>query len=268
MIGEFIASPGDEVRQFVSVLAYYLPRTMTFMVFFPILSKGTASQFVKLSVGSCLVLYPAFASTHWYVGGPNPPVFTLITFLSEVSLGALLGLTISMPYFAFKSVGALVDVYRGATFSAQVTGSDTSQEELPVEQLFAFLYSALIMAGPGLHAVTVHLLDSYLILPPGTLESASLQAWLTSMLRITADHVEFAVLLSGPILLAVLVVEFAMEIISAFTQQLQVYSLQYALRSVFGVAALLVLMHYAEDEILAMFRQYSESLYKLLGAIS
>ena len=59
----------------------------------------------------------------------------------------------------------------------------------------------------------------------------------------------------------------SLEIISAFTQQLQVYSLQYGLRSLFGVAGLLAVMYFAEDEMLNMFRDYSESLNKLLGVI-
>lgn len=263
---ELFAGTGGDFRQFMAVLSYYLPRTISFMLFFPILSKGASSNFIKMSVGSVLVLYPAYASTSLYLTAFNAPTFTLVTFVSEVVLGALLGLTIAFPYYAFKAFGALIDVYRGATFAAQATGSD-SGEELPIEQLFGYLFAALIFAGPGLHAVTVHLLNSYLLLAPGTLTLASMDSWLAIMLRMAADHIAFAVLLSGPVLIAVLAVEFVMEIISAFTQQLQVYNLQFGIRSVFGIAALLSLMFFAEEEILRMFKDYSETLNRLLGAI-
>ena len=54
---------------------------------------------------------------------------------------------------------------------------------IPIEQLFGLLFAALIFAGPGLHAVSVHLLNSYLVMPPGTLTLLSLDSWLTTMLR-------------------------------------------------------------------------------------
>lgn len=124
---EPLTDTGEQLRQFLAVLSYYLPRTVSFMVFFPLLSKGLSSSLIKMSVGSVLVLYPAFASTTLYFSSMNPPAFTLITFLSEVVLGALLGLTIAFPYYAFKAFGALVDVYRGATFAAQATGTCPSR---------------------------------------------------------------------------------------------------------------------------------------------
>lgn len=258
---------GDAFRQFLAVLSYYLPRTVSFLVFFPILSKGVATPMISMCVGTVLILYPAFASTSIYFVEVGAPAFTLITFLSEVALGGILGLTIAFPYHAFKYFGALIDVFRGATFAAQTTGSD-SGEELPIEQLFGLLFAALILAGPGLHAITAHLLNSYLIMPPGTLNLLDLNEWLRTILRMAADHITFAVLLSGPILIAILAIELVVEIISAFTQQLQVYSLEFGLRSFFGIAAALGLMYFAEEEILSMFKTYSDSLNQLLGVVN
>lgn len=257
---------GDNVRQVLAVVAYHLPRATAFMLFFPLFSKGFASQFLKMSVGTVLVLYPAYASVNAYGAAEVQPAFTLITFTSEVFLGTLLGLTIAFPYYAMKGLGGLVDVYRGATFSAQTTGSD-SGEELPLEQLFGFLFAALVFAGPGLHAVTQHLLDSYLLLPPGTLRLDNLSPWALTTLRMCADEIAFSVLLSGPVLVAVLAVEVIIEIVSSFSQQLQVYSIQYGLKSIFGIAALLTMMHFAEDEILRSFAFYSESINRLLGVL-
>lgn len=257
---------GNETRQVLAVVSYHLPRTVAFMIFFPLFSKGFASQFLKLAVGTSLVLYPAYASTSLYFLSIHPPVMSLLTFLSEVFLGALLGLTIAFPYFAFKGIGALVDVYRGATFSAQTTGSD-SGEELPLEQLFGYVFAALIFAGPGLHAITVQLLNSYLTMPPGTLALESLNNWSLSVMRMCADQIAYSVLLTAPVMIAVIVIEIIIEIISAFSQQLQVYSIQYGLKSLFGIAALLVFMNFSEDEIFRLFKIYSESLNTLLGAL-
>jgi type III secretion protein T len=261
MIG-VLSDTGDGLRDFTAVVSYHLPRVMAFMWFFPVFTKGYSSQFLKSAVGSSLILYPALAAMETYGVYTSPPVLSVLTFVSEV----LLGLTISIPYFAYKGFGALVDVYRGATFSAQVTGND-SGEELPLETLFGLVFATLLFSGPGLHAITTHLLKSFLIFPPGTLELTSFSTWIAKLMRMVADSIAFSVLLAGPVLIAILVVEMAVEIISAFAQQLQVYSLQFGLRSIFGVAALLALMHYSEDEIFQMFRMYSESLFLLLEGV-
>lgn len=263
---EPFSSVGENARQMLAVISYYLPRASAFMLFFPLFSKGFASNFLKMSIGTVIVLYPAYASTNLYWIDQHAPVFTLIGFIGEVFLGTLLGLTIAFPYYAMRGLGSLVDVYRGATFSAQTTGSD-SGEELPMEQLFGYLYAALILAGPGLHALTRHLLDSYLLLPPGTLKIISLTDWVISVMRMCADEITYSVLLSGPILIAVLAVEIIIEIVSSFSQQLQVYSIQYGLKSLFGIAALLTMMHFSQQEVFRYFEIYSDSLTKLLGAV-
>ena len=262
---EIFGDSGSAIRHFLAVMSFFLPRTISFMLFFPLLSKGYASNLIKMSVASVLVLYPALAATTAYRPDEVVPTFTVITFVSEAVLGSFLGLSIAFPYYAFKGFGALVDVYRGATFSGQVTGNDTG-EELPVETLFGYMFAALILAGPGLHAVTVHLLQSFLLMPPGTVELQTINLWLSQLLRLTADFITFAVLLSGPVLVAVLAVELAVQIISAFAQQLQVYSIEYSLKSLFGIIALLGLLHFAEDDIFSLFRQYSENLSRLLEA--
>ncbi len=260
---DLMGDTGDGLRDFIAVISYHLPRVAAFMWFFPIFAKGYTSPFIKSAVGASLIMYPALAATEHFTVSTAVPVFNVLTFVSEVLLGVLLGMTISLPYYAFKGFGAMVDVYRGATFSAQVTGNDAG-EELPLETLFGLLFAALMFAGPGLHAVTVHLLKSYLLMPPGTLSVTGFDAWITTLMRLMVDSIAFAVLLSGPVLIAILVVELAVEIVSAFAQQLQVYSLEYGLRSVFGIAALLALMHFAEEEIFYLFREYSESLFLLL----
>ncbi|WP_370263590.1 EscT/YscT/HrcT family type III secretion system export apparatus protein [Limnobacter sp.] len=263
MIDE-LQSADDALRQYIAVLMYFLPRSFAFMWFFPVFNKGATSTLIKSAVATSLVLYPAFSVGFQMDAEIVAPSLTVTTFLSEVMLGAMLGMTIFMPYAAFKAFGAFIEVFRGATFAAQATGND-SGEELPLETLFGYLFVALIFAGPGLHAIAVHLLNSYMLMPPGTIVTASLTDWGLTLLRMVADHVSFGMLLAGPILVAVLVVELCVEIVSAFAQQLQVYSLQFGLRSVFGIAALLVMLHYTEDEIFRLFAQYSDNLSTLLG---
>lgn len=261
---ELLASNTDSVRGFLAILAYYMPRTLIFVVFMPLLSKGAATGLVKSAIAISIVLLPvqaAYTGTSVPIQQGGSVVFTLMI---EIMIGSLLGLTMALPYYIFMAFGALIDVYRGATFSAQVNGQD-SGEQLPLETLFGLLFAALILAGPGLHAVTVHLLHSYIVFPPGMVEASQFDTWALALIKLVVDHIVFAILLSAPVLIIILLVEFAMDILASFTQQMQVYSLQFGLRSVFGIGALILMLEFAEDEIFNVFRDYSTTLYTLMG---
>lgn len=262
MIEEF-SGTDDALREFIAVVSYFMPRTLAFVWFFPILSKGEGSNIIKLCVAAVLVLFPAFATSMQFGTSLVTPGSAVFTFISEVLLGTLMGLTIALPYFAFKAFGALIDVYRGATFAAQVTGND-SGEELPLETLFGYMFAALIFAGPGFQAISQHLLNSYLIMPPGSLQMVALNDWIFSLMAMVADHIVFAVVLSAPVLIAILVVEMALEILASFTPQLQMYNLQFGFRSLFGIAGLLLVFHYTEDNIINLFQDYNTTLSRLL----
>lgn len=264
---EYFQDLGGSFRQFIAVLSFHLPRVSSFMLFFPLFNQGMASTFIKLAIANTLILYPAFSMLRTYESPGAQPVMNVITFMSEVALGGLLGLSIALPYYAFRAFGALIDVYRGATFSAQVTGND-SGEQLPLENLFGLMFTALILAGPGLHAITSQLLQSFLLLPPGTIGIQFIDTWGHVLLRLVVDHVLFAILLSAPVLIVVLVLEVIMEILSAFTPQLQVYNLAFGLRSVLGIGMTLLLVEYAEFEIFSLFKTYTDTLQTLTDKLT
>nr|WP_294888063.1 flagellar biosynthetic protein FliR [uncultured Limnobacter sp.] len=265
-MNEILAATPDPVRHFTAVLVQYLPRVLAFMVFFPLFNKGYSSRLIKSAVGASLVLYPVFAVTSTQGHTVNPAAMTVLAVIAEIMLGSMLGMIVAMPYMVFRTLGAFVDVYRGATFAAAVAPGESS-EELPLETMFGYLFVALILAGPGLHAITSQLLGSYLVFPPGSLDLLRLGSWWPDLLRLFANFILFGFLLSCPVLVAVLAVEIIIEIISAFAQQLQVYNLQFGMRSIFGVAALLVVLHFAEDEIFQVYREYSTQLNTMLETL-
>ncbi|NJM31695.1 MAG: flagellar biosynthetic protein FliR [Limnobacter sp.] len=235
--------------------------------FFPAFSKGTGSQLLKSAVALSIVLYPAFVATesHLYNYGQAPSL-TFVSLLGEIFLGTILGLTISLPYHAFAALGGLVDVYRGATFSAQATGGEAG-EHLPLEDLFGYIYTAIILAGPGLHAITIHLLSSYLLFPPGQIDILAFNSWNMHLIRMVSDYLVFGVLMSAPILIAVMLIEAVVSITAVFAQQLQVYSIQFGLKSFFGILALLIYMEFAADEMINLFRVYGETTQTLLQGV-
>lgn len=218
-----------------------------------------------MAIAAAILLAPVSTLITVYDKPAIIPAVTLFTAVSEVVLGCLLGLTMSIPYHVFKAYGAFIDVYRGATFAAQASGgTDSGSEELPLEQTFGLMFAALVFAGPGLHAICNHLLMSYMVLPPGSIEVIALRDWAENLVFLLADHVIFAFILSGPILVIILMVEMIMQILSAFTQQMQVYSLQFGFRSIAGIGALLLFLQFSEHEIMYLLKSHSLTLTSIV----
>lgn len=266
---DYFGSNTDSLRHFIYLLALHMPRTLMFIFFFPLFGKGLgAGGFLKVALAGVLLLAPVSTLIGVYDRPSIIPTMTLITVMGEVVIGTLLGLTMGIPYFIFKAYGALIDVYRGATFAAQASGNtDTGGEELPLETLFGLVFVALIFAGPGLHAITVHLLKSYMLLPPGSLDLLSIRPWAETLVQLIADHVVLAFILAAPILIVILMVEVTMQILSAFTPQMQIYSLQFGFRSIAAIAALILFLNFSEAEVINIMTEQSEVLNTLLEGV-
>ncbi len=88
--------------------------------------------------------------------------------------------------------------------------------------------------------------------------------WAELLVQLIADHVVLAFILSGPILIIILLVEVIMQIVSAFTPQMQVYALQFGFRSLAAIAALLVFLAFTENEIFYLLEKQSNILSTLL----
>lgn len=263
---DFFGSNVDSLRHFIYLMSFHLPRCLIFIFFFPLFGKGFGQGgFIKIAVCGAILLAPVSTYMGVYERTPLIPALTVITALSEVFIGTLLGLTMAIPYYVFKAYGAFVDVFRGATFAASASGgTDTGTEELPFESLFGMIFGALILAGPGLPAITKHLLNSYLILPPGSLDVLSFRTWGETLIQLIADHVVLAFILSGPVLVIVLLVEVSMQIVAAFTPQMQIYSIQFGFRSIAAIGALLLFLNFTEEEVFFLMESHSVALTTLM----
>lgn len=262
---ELLQANTDSLKQFIYLLTLHLPRCLIFIFFFPLFGKGLGSAgFIKVAIAGVLLLAPVSTLTGVYERPSMVPSISLVTALSEVVIGTFLGMTMAIPYYVFKAYGALIDVYRGATFAAQATGTDSGGEELPLETLFGYIFAALIFAGPGLHAISSHLLNSYLVIPPGSLDVMAFKPWAMLLVELVADHFVLAFILAGPLLIIILMVEVIMQIISAFTPQMQVYSIQFGFRSLAAIGALIVFLSFTEHEIFYLLENQSKILSTVL----
>ena len=168
--------------------------------------------------------------------------------LKEVILGFLLGVLLSMPFWMFESVGALLDNQRGALAGGQLNPS-LGPDATPIGHLFKQLAVFLLMISLGLGAMTQVIWDSYLIWPATVwfpLPAANGFSLFTGLLADTFTHM---MLYAAPFIAVLLLLEFGIALLGVYSQQLQVSTLAPPLKSLAGIGILLLYFALLQDLI-------------------
>lgn len=168
--------------------------------------------------------------------------------LKEVALGLLLGVLLSMPFWMFESVGALLDNQRGALAGGQLNPS-LGPDATPIGHLFKQLAVFLLMISLGLGAMTQVIWDSYLIWPATVwfpLPAANGFSLFTGLLADTFTHM---MLYAAPFIAVLLLLEFGIALLGVYSQQLQVSTLAPPLKSLAGLGILLLYFALLQDLI-------------------
>ena len=168
--------------------------------------------------------------------------------LKEVALGLLLGVLLSMPFWLFESVGALLDNQRGALAGGQLNPS-LGPDATPSGHLFKQLAIFLLMVSMGLGALTQVIWDSYLLWPPTVwfpLPAADGFGAFVDLLGETFTHM---VLYAAPFIAVLLLLEFGIALLGVYSQQLQVSTLAPPLKCLAGIGVLLLYFELLQDLI-------------------
>lgn len=254
------------VGDLIVAIMWFMPRTLVFLGFIPLFSKNYSSAVTRTAVASALCFIPAQYYSHMAGHVFNQPNVLILTAFSEACIGLLMGLTLSLPYHAFMTLGALADSYRGATFAA-MTSPTQAEEVLPTQELMGYLYIVLFVSGPMLILSFSALYSSFIVLPPGMLHVGTYHLWAEGLLKLFANFFSLALLLSAPLLIVTMLSELVMAVMSAFAPNLQVYSLQFAMRSLLVFGALYLMLEFASDEIVRSFDTQLKWLNRSLSGV-
>lgn len=168
--------------------------------------------------------------------------------LREVAIGLLLAILLALPFWIMHGLGALIDYQRGALLSSAydpISGVDTSE----LANLFNLFFAAVFLQGGGLTLLLEVFLGSYQLCDP-------LQPCLPSLARVTTLLQMMAtriLVLSSPVLAALLLIEILLGLLSRFAPQMNAFAIALTLKS--GVTFLIILIYFA-PLLPEMFRQY------------
>ena len=182
--------------------------------------------------------------------------------LKEAVLGFLLGILLSMPFWLFESVGALLDNQRGALIGGQLNPS-LGPDATPIGHMFKQLSIFLLIVTLGLGSLTQVIWDSYLIWPAALWFPAPAADGFAVFLTLLGDTFTHMVLYAAPFIALLLIVEFAVALLSLYSPQLQVFVLSMPAKSLAGLCFLLLDLAQLQDLIVGRMGLLGDLKYSL-----
>lgn len=168
--------------------------------------------------------------------------------MKETALGVLLGVLLSMPFWLFESVGALLDNQRGALTGGQINPS-LGPDATPIGHMFKQLAIFLLMVTLGLGVLTQVIWDSYLIWPATVWLPLPGADGFSVFLGLVGDTFTHMMLYAAPFIAVLLLLEFGVALLSLYSPQLQVSSLAMPVKCLAGLAFLLLYLPLLQDLI-------------------
>ena len=166
--------------------------------------------------------------------------------LKELALGVLLGVLLSMPFWMFEAVGALLDNQRGALAGGQLNPS-LGPDATPIGHLFKQLAIFLLMVSLGLGALTQVIWDSYLIWPPTVWFPLPAPNGTSVFVGLLGDTFMHMMLYAAPFIAVLLLLEFGIALLGVYSQQLQVSTLAPPVKSLAGIGVVLLYFALLQD---------------------
>lgn len=238
---------------------FALPRMLAIFSVLPMFNRQALPGMLRIGVagGLALFLVPGLIDPAMAVERGTGEIIAIC--FKEALIGFLLGFIIAMPIWAFEVMGAFVDNQRGASI-AQTLNPLTGHESSPLGDLFSQTIVVLLFITGGFTLILAAIQDSYRLWPVLSFFpdlDASTPAFLLSQLD---RMMRLAIVMSTPIMFAMLLAEIGLAIVSRFVPQLQVFFLAMPIKS--GIAIFMFSIY------VAVLFDYSIDAVRNIGALT
>lgn len=208
------------------------------------------------------------------VSGPR----LLLLGVKEAFVGLLLGILFAVPFWAAEAAGELIDQQRGSRGAVLPDAAQEAQTGITGTLLVLALTTIFLLHG-GMGMLVDAIYDSYQIWPPldpaprlagmtGTEGAGAPGAAALLMLGALDRILESGFLLASPLLVAMILVELALALVSRFAPQLNVFDLAMSAKGLVTVLGMPVyavfLMGYLRDG-LAPLASFAVQLHQISG---
>jgi len=243
----------EELKGILFSLFVVAARVSPLFLLMPFMNRALVPRMVRfaMSAGIAFVVVPVLPSTTdaWPSG-----VALLAMIVKEGIIGLLLGFLIAIPFWTFEAIGFVIDNQRGASMAATLnpmTGHDSS----PLGIAFNFAFITFFMLGGGFTLFLSVIYDSYRLWAPHefwpSLGPDAAALFLVQLNRL----VMMALLMAAPVLIAMLLSELGLALVSRFAPQLQVFFLAMPIKSALALFVLVIYAATLFDYSLAPIRE-------------
>ncbi|PIF22252.1 MULTISPECIES: type III secretion system export apparatus subunit SctT [Pantoea] len=247
----------DTVFQGMIALSLGLARIMPCLLLCPIFSFSSLRGMIRNGIAISLSLFVAPVIKPEISGLLLNPWATVAIGLKEAVLGMMLGYLLAIPFWLFESVGALFDSQRGA-LNAGLLNPALGPDATPLGDILLRWSMVFLVMIFGLSQVTQVIWDSYRLWPVTQLFPSLQHSGLTLLLDQLDSFFSDMILYAGPLVLLLLLIEFAVGIVSIYSPQIQANILAIPLKCLVGMGFFVIYLPFLEHLANARFSTFSD----------
>lgn len=161
-----------------------------------------------------------------------------VVIIKEALIGLVCGFAMAIPFWTVLAIGEIIDNQRGATISSTMNpgiGVDASF----MATFMNFYFAAIFVINDGMTTIVKTIYESYLIFPLNTSFKFDLN-FVTSVIRLLKTLMSTAIVLVGPVVITLFLIEVSIGILSRFAPQLNAFSVALSVKSFFAFLILLI----------------------------
>jgi type III secretion protein T len=241
-------------------------RTLVAFGMMPIFSSRT----VPAAARTALAVAVSLPVTWQQLGKPFPTdiaAWPLLAFFGkEAVIGLLIGLGFGIFLAGLLIIGEIIDHQTGLTFTQNIDPVHGNTVSLTSQYLERVLFAALMLAGL-MHGVVDALYLSYEIWPIGAWLPAFDRVYPLSLVTQTSRLFALALLLSGPVVLALFVVDAAMGLLNRAAPQLSLFHITMSLKSLVAVGVLVLALPMMLQRVVQALPEVTGTLKTLLQGL-
>ena len=230
---------GLEQMWFLSLIMT-VPRILGAFLAMPFLGNTVLPGLVR---NGLVIVISAFASPITLDSMQSMPLDSLqIGFLiiKEMAIGFMMGYLISIPFWAVSSSGFFIDLQSGK-MSAQMFSNILADQTSPLGDLLSKFAVVLLFTTGGFLIIVEILLKSYQVWPVGSFYPHLSMHGAGIFLNQFSLLFYMAVLIAGPIIATMFIVELGAAIITRYVPQLNIFILMMPIKA--GISALLLVYY-------------------------
>lgn len=220
-------------------LAVMMARLGPLLALTPVFGGTLVPPTVRTALAAALglVVYPAIVSALDRVVGGSGLLLTAVL-VSELWVGVVLALLVSLIFWVAQAVGWWVDAARGSAH-AELLLPGGGGRATPSATLVWLLSIVLFFAIGGHRTVLMAVARSYVVLPPGSfpaLAGLGALAWLC--VRLTGELIALALVLAAPVVVTLWLTDWALGWVNRLVPQVSIFFVAMPLKALLGVALL------------------------------